>query len=237
MLQLEDRAVRMDEARVGDLVRTQSGFAPILGFLHAEAVAPAPYLRISAGAGADAHSVAISALHHLYANGAEVAAAAVREGDVLETLRGPQAVTRVERIEEAGAYHLFVAGGTYFADGVLASDRLGLVPRAAWAAGRAYARARFAAGVPVVPVGAGVLRHAWLSELLAGAGVPLAVQRDVLFPLTVASSVLTELVNVAADVAAERAALGLGTAAAAALAVYGARRLARIGEPLARMGK
>ena len=55
-------------------------------------------------------------------------------------------------------------------------------------------------GIPVNPKGRGVfLRHDWVSGLLVRAGVLLWARKTVLSPLIVASSILTELANVAVE--------------------------------------
>ena len=76
-------------------------------------------------------------------------------------------------------------------------------------------------GIPVIPKGRGVfLRHDWVSGLLVRAGVLLWARKTVLSPLIVASSILTELANVAV----ERFPAWLGTAAAATAAIQAGRK-------------
>jgi len=218
-LELEGgRVARMDEVRVGDKVRTPSGFAPVTGFLHAERTA-ASYLRFTTAGG---HVMSISALHHMIVNGEETDPTAVRVGDLLDTPKGAEAVRRVEPIEAAGKYHPFVSGGRYYVDGVQASDYVSLAPRALWPFVQAYVEARFRMGVPIIPVGAGLFpNHAWAVDLLARMGTPVGVQRAFLFPLTMSCGILTELANAAAEHLGATA----GTAAAAAAALVGARQL------------
>ena len=223
-LELADgRAVRIDSVRVGDEVRTPTGFEPVTGFLHAEDRAT-EYLRLTTAGGA---AIEISALHHLFANGASADAADVVVGDNITTPRGAERVTRVEKVERAGAYHVFVAGGAYYVDGVLASDYYALTPAAVWPLVRAYVAARSAIGVPIIPVGRGLFPdHAWAVDLLGLLGVPTVVQRTALFPLTIACGIGTELINAAAELATSKApAIALGTAAAAALATAAARKM------------
>lgn len=43
----------------------------------------------------------------------------------------PWQVIRVEMVQARGLYHLFVQGGSYYVDGILASDYYGVVPKAA----------------------------------------------------------------------------------------------------------
>ena len=131
-------------------------------------------------------------------------------------------MTRIETLEARGAYHFIVNGGSYFVDGILASDYDGAVSRAVWLFVHAYVGARLWLGLPVIPSGKGIFpRHYWMSIMFVRAGVPLWAQQIVLSPLIVASSILTELVSVAA----ERFPAWLGTAAAATAAIKVGRKL------------
>ena len=194
----------IETAPVGTLIRTPTGFEPILGYLHAED-SPATYLRFSTSSG---EAVSISKLHHLLVNGASADPLDVRLGDVLQTPRGGAAVTRIEAVQARGAYHPFVRGGTYYVDGIAATDYVALVPAAAWPAVRAYVGARFRLGAPIVPVGRGLFpNHAWAVSLLSWLGVPLALSRG-LFPVTMACGIGTELVNALAAWACSFSLLG-----------------------------
>ena len=64
-------------------------------------------------------------------------------------------------------------------------------------------------------------KHDWLVDLIDRAGVPLWAKMSVLSPLIVASSIVTELANVAA----ERFPAWLGTVAAATAAIKAGRKL------------
>ena len=109
-------------------------------------------------------------------------------------------MTRIETLEARGAYHILVKGGSYYVDGILASDYYEAVSREIWPRVRDYVEARHSLGIPVIPKGRGVFpRHDWVSGLLVRAGVPLWARKTVLSPLIVASSILTELANVAVE--------------------------------------
>ena len=203
----------------------KTGYEPVYGFLHYEGSSTSlQYYRLHTNAST---SLAISAEHHLYVNGAEASPATVKPGDLLDTPAGPATVVRVETTVEAGAYHPFVRGGAYYADGLLASDYNEKVPELVWDVVRAYADARFALGVPVVPDGVALVRPNWAFTSLDALGVSPAAQRP-LFPLLVAASVGTDLVNTAA--AYPSLALGAAATLAAALAarktLVGAKRAA-----------
>ena len=203
---------------MGTLVKTDTGFQPILGFLHADEDIVGSYLRFTTKSA----SMAISPGHHASINGTEIDPSFIKLGDLLHTPHGLEPVTRIETLEARGAYHPFVKGGNYYVDGILASDYYGLVPKAVWSLGRAYVEARYGLGIPVIPVGKGFFPdHAWAAGSLGRAGVPLWAQKTVLSPLIVASSILTEFTNVAI----ERFPAWLVTAAAATAAIKAGRKL------------
>jgi len=215
---LEDgKSIAIERAAVGTLVKTDTGFRPIIGFLHEEADIVGSYLHFTTPSA----SMAISPLHHAFVNGAEIDPSFIKLGDLLHTPHGLEPVTRIETLEARGAYHPFVKGGNYYVDGILASDYYGLVPKAVWSLGRAYVEARYWLGIPVIPVGKGFFPdHAWAAGSLGRAGVPVWAQKTVLSPLTVASSILTELANIAV----ERFPAWLGTAVAATAAIKAGRK-------------
>jgi len=187
----------IEKAAVGMRVATPSGYQPITGVFHAETDATDKFVQLST---ADGHVMAITPLHLVFANGVEVDPGTVRVGDLLSTLHGTSAVTRVESVQLDGKFHIFVDGGAYYVDGVLASDTLDLVPRPLWPVVRAYVKARYQLGVPIMPVGTGVFpNHAWLLDLLTRIGTPQPLLKFGLFPLTVTAGIGTELVNSAVE--------------------------------------
>ena len=196
-LTLEDgKSIAIERASVGTLVMTNNGFQPILGFLHAEEDMVASYLRFTTTSA----SMAISPLHHVFVNGTEIDPSFVKLGDVLHTPHGLEPVMRIETLEARGAYHMIVKGGSYFVDGILASDYDAGVSRAVWPFVHAYVGTRLWLGIPVIPSGNGLFpRHDWMPIMFDHAGVPLWAQQTVLCPLIVASSILTELANVAVE--------------------------------------
>ena len=196
-LTLEDgQPIAIERAAVGTLVKTDTGFQPILGFLHEEEEIVASYLRFTTPSA----SMAISPLHHAFVNGTETDPSHIKLGDLLHTPHGLEPVMRIEKLEARGAYHVIVKGGSYFVDGILASDYDGAVSRAVWPLVHAYVGARLWLRIPVIPSGKGLFpRHDWMSIMFVNAGVPLWAQQKVLTPLIVASSILTELANVAAE--------------------------------------
>ena len=203
---------------MGTLVKTDTGFRPIIGFLHEEADIVGSYLHFTTPSA----SMTISPLHHAFVNGAEIDPSFIKLGDLLHTPHGLEPVTRIETLEARGAYHFIVNGGSYFVDGILASDYDGAVSLAVWPFVHAYVGARLWLGIPVIPSGKGLFpRHDWMSIMFVNAGVPLWAQQNVLTPLIVASSILTELANVAA----EYFSAWLGTVAVATAAVKAGRKL------------
>ena len=202
---------------MGTLIKTDTGFEPILGFLHDDEDMVGSYLRFTTPSA----SMAISPLHHAFVNGAEIDPSLIKLGDLLHTPHGLEPVTRIETLEARGAHHFIVKGGSYFVDGILASDYDAAVSRAVWPLVHAYVGARYWLGIPVIPSGKGLFpRHDWMSIMFVRAGVPLWAQQNVLTPLIVASSILTELINVAV----EHLPAWLGTVAAATAAIKVGRK-------------
>jgi len=183
--------VRIGEVTPGTLVHTPSGFQPVLGFLHAEAQPSMPYLRFTTPAGI----MEISREHWVFVNGVETDPQAVAVGDELQSPSGPARVERIELVNEQGAYHPFVAGGAYYANGLLASDYNAHVPMAVWQAVRGYVRLRYHLGVPVIPESKGVFsRPFWAFDLLDTFGMPSRLQA-LFFPVLVPTAIVTELLN------------------------------------------
>ena len=226
-LTLEDgQSIAIERAAVGTLVKTDTGFQPILGFLHADEDIVGSYLRFTTKSA----SMAISPGHHAFINGTETDPSFIKLGDLLHTPHGLEPVTRIETVEARGAYHIYVKGGNYYVDGILASDYVplvlqrlsphgpfGLAPRAVTSLVHAYVEARYSLGIPLIPVGKGFFSSKGIFRLHETSSVPS--------PLIVALTILIELANAAAAYA-----LGLtsaATLAAAALAVATARRAAR----------
>ena len=225
-LTLEDgQSIAIDRAAVGTLVKTNTGFQPILGSLHADEDLVGSYLRFATKSA----SMTISPGHHTFINGTETDPSFIKLGDLLHTPHGLEP-TRIETVEARGAYHIYVKGGNYYVDGILASDYVplvlqrlsphgpfGLAPRAVTSLVHAYVEARYSLGIPLIPVGKGFFSSKGIFRLHETSSVPS--------PLIVALTILIELANAAAAYA-----LGLtsaATLAAAALAVATARRAAR----------
>ena len=91
---------------MGALIKTPTGYEPILGFLHAEDI-EATYLRVSTASA----SMALSVLHQAFVNGTAIWPAGIKLGDLLHTPRGLEPVTRVETVQARGAYHILVKDG------------------------------------------------------------------------------------------------------------------------------
>ena len=146
------QSIAIERAEVGTLVKTDTGFQPILGFLHAEEETMVWYLRLTTPSA----SMTISPLHHAFVNGTEIDPFFIKLGDLLHTPHGLEPVTRIETVEARGAYHIYVKGGNYYVDGILASDYIPLVlqhisphgpfgfaPRAVTSFVHAYVEARY----------------------------------------------------------------------------------------------
>ena len=142
-LTLEDgQSIAIERAAVGTLVKTDTGFQPILGFLHADEDLVGSYLRFTTKSA----SMAISPGHHTFINGTETDPSFIKLGDLLHTPHGLEPVTRIDTLEARGAYHPMVKGGSYYVDSILASDYDGGVSRSIWPLVRAYVEAATGSG-------------------------------------------------------------------------------------------
>ena len=202
-----DAPLRLDAAAVGDSIRTPSGCEPITGLFHADADAMGTYYKFTTKGGA---TVAISDEHWLFVNGAEADPATVKPGDLLTTIEGTQdAVVRVETTTEQGAYHILVASGAYYVDGVAASTYIAHVPLGVWKVfADGYASLRYKMGAPIAPEGEGYFSITWPLAVYDKLGVPSEAVAS-LWPLTTAAAVLTELANTVAVASAPLSALVL----------------------------
>ena len=210
-------ALRLDAAKVGDAIRTPSGCEPITGFFHADADADAVYHKLTTASGA---SIAISDDHYLFVNGVEADPATVQLGDRLTAAGGAQeAVVRIERVAERGAYHILVASGAYYVDGLLASTYVAHVPLGVWKVfADGYASLRYELGLPITAEGAGLFSITWPLAVYDKLGVPPEAATAFLWPLTTAAAALTELVN------ASPPALVAALASVAAMKAFAARK-------------
>lgn len=199
-VELADGAVKqMDSLSVGDMIRTPTGFQPVMGFLHQERDAVGEYFHFTT---ADGATIAISAHHHLVVDGEWRDPATVRLGMKLTSaLAGRDvAVIAIEQTQAKGAYHPFVRGGEYYADGLLATDYNAHVPHFVWSLARSYVALRYHLGVPVIPEGHGQIFPSpfWAYDsVMDPLGVPTFVQW-LLSPLLVGTVIVSELLNLAA---------------------------------------
>lgn len=113
-------SARMDALKVGDRVLTSSGvFSEVFMFTHRLSEQAHSFVRLDTAAGS---SLRLTAGHYLYANGARVAAAAVRVGDELELADGSASrVVRVGREDGLGLFNPQTVTGDIVVDGVRAS--------------------------------------------------------------------------------------------------------------------
>lgn len=185
--------IRIDALAVGDVIRTPSGFEPVVGFLHADAHAATNYHMLTTDKNA---TIAISDKHWLFIDGVEVDPATARIGQTVSTPSGPQRIISIAKEMHDGAYHPVTASGAYYVDGVAASTYAAYIPRSAWKIfGDGYITLRYRLGLPVVPEGAAAFTLFWLMDTLTAVGVPDSVQSNVFWPLISASVMLTELAS------------------------------------------
>lgn len=193
-LELADgHRVRIDSVRTGDLVRTPAGVEPVTARMHADPHHHLDYFELATRS----HTLHISEKHWLTINGREAPPTSAVVGDVLSTPHGEERIERVARRKQRGLYHIEVASGAYYADGVLVSTYVAECPRLVWRIfADGYAWLRYKAGLHIVPDGEGALPLFWSLALYERLGVPDAIVSHVLWPLTMASVLLTELANV-----------------------------------------
>ena len=113
------------------------------------------------------------------------------------TIDGTQdAVVRIETTAERGAYHILVASGAYYVDGVAASTYIAHVPLGVWKVfADGYASLRYKMGAPIAPEGEGYFSITWPLAVYDKLGVRSETALKALWPLTTAAAVLTELAN------------------------------------------
>jgi len=222
-LELETGAsIRIDEVRVGERIRTPSGYEPVVGFLHAEKGATSDFFVFETASS----SMAISEKHWLFVDGVEADPATARVGQVLDTVHGPQPILAIRKESHLGAYHLITPSGAYFVDGIAASTYPAYIPHAAWKlVGDAYVTMRYRLGMPVVPEGEAPVTLFWMLDALRAVGVSDALASAAFWPLIAATVIGTELASAAgamlssaASAAAPVGALTLALAATAPLA-------------------
>ena len=97
--------------------------------------------------------MAISQGHYLFVNGVERDPATVKVGETLTTsCCGEQPITKIEHTVEQGKFHITTPSNNYYADGVLSSTYVDLVPLNVWnVAGGLYPMLRYKLGVPITP--------------------------------------------------------------------------------------
>jgi hypothetical protein len=188
--------MRIDRVSVGDRVRGLHGYEPVTGFMHAETDRSMKYYRFYTRSA----SVAISDTHWLFVNGRETDPATVVVGDALQIAvkSGRFTIERVERIAREvmrGAFHVQVASGAYYADGILCSTYIAHVPLAAWKLfADTYAWARYKVGVPLTPEGQGPMSIFWPLHAYEALGLPTSTARTV-WPVTMTATLFAEVFN------------------------------------------
>jgi len=211
---------RLDELEVGTMVKTPSGFEPIVGFLHAESVMSEYYHFATTNA-----TLRISELHWLYANTVLTDPAKVSIGDTLTTSWGEEQVVSIVKRRALGAYHFIVPSGAYYVDDVLASTYDAHTPQWMWfQVVQRYVTLRYSVGLPVLPSGSDqFLDPLWAYNALDSCGMPseaAAFASVVLVPLTIAS----EIVNLVGSSCASVMTSSMAVSGAATLALVFAHK-------------
>ena len=183
----------MDALRVGDHIRTPTGFEPVVGFLHADPK-ESPWFYVFTTEGNA--SIAISDRHWLFVDGVEADPATVKVGQMLNTAHGPERIRAVVKEPLPGAYHLVTPSGAYYVDGVAASTYAAYIPLAAWKIfGDGYMTLRYRIGIPLMPQGDAPVNLFWFIDTLDAAGISKEVQSAFFWPFIVVSVVVTEIAS------------------------------------------
>lgn len=202
-LELKDgRVIPISHLRIGDRIRTPSGWEEVVVLGHAETVKASPsnlFVRITAGE----YSAAFSSNHYIFVDGVEKAGGDVRVGEKIMTVAGERVIERVEHIMEAGLYDFFVPSGTYYIDGVMMStyhDNLG-IPLLVWDYyPLGYCVLRYRLGFPVVGDGQGLFSCQWPVYTLLAMGVPgewVQMLRVLTCPIIMVSEVINSVLTLA----------------------------------------
>lgn len=145
--------VAIRDIRVGDFVRSDQGFEPVIAIIHAIEGIAAGYYHFEG----KAFEVEISKGHMMYVNGQLADPKDVRVGDWVRTVEGDKRVERVSLRAATSAYHVYTRSGSYYADGVLVSDKHGLeaeswgpVTDALFSLWKSFAYLRYAVGAPII---------------------------------------------------------------------------------------
>lgn len=133
----------------GDLLAAPSSPSPVFLFTHRTDDGLHEFVRLSAGL----HTIALSAAHYVYANGELVRADAVRRGDVVRTVSGPQRVRAVSRVWERGLVAPHTLQGDIVVGGIVASTYTALFPPQVVHAILAPVRAVVVSGLAREPLG------------------------------------------------------------------------------------
>jgi Leucine-rich repeat (LRR) protein len=120
--------VKMSELRVGDSILTSTGkYSTVYAFAHNNPTRPAEFLQIWTKD--NQHSALEITGDHLvvqsgYTN--PVRADSIRVGDQLQSLEGPSAVVRIEKVSKLGVYAPLNNEGTLVVNGIAASSYVSL---------------------------------------------------------------------------------------------------------------
>ena len=115
-LELENgHLLRIKDASPGDVIRTPSGYEPIVAFTHGNRDLKATYFRLTTVSA----SIDIARGHWLMVNGRETDPKDVVVGDVLMVARPgtgevEEPVVRIEQVIHRGAYHPITPSGRYY---------------------------------------------------------------------------------------------------------------------------
>jgi hypothetical protein len=133
--------VTLGDLQIGDMIETQVGLEPVLGFLHKSNNDRTTYVSITH----EQDTLELSGEHMLFlADGQSILAKQVLVGDRLTTLSGSTTVLEISTTNSKGFIAPLTPSGTIFVNGVVAStytSPVGAMPQ--WVAHAALAPIRF----------------------------------------------------------------------------------------------
>jgi len=114
--------IAIEDVQVGDSIRTANGFSKVYGFGHGLEDATGEFFRLNTDFVGTA--IELSAYHQVFVGfGSETKYAKdVEVGDVLVLANRTAPVTSIEVVQKKGIYNIYTYAGTFFVNGVLASQ-------------------------------------------------------------------------------------------------------------------
>lgn len=188
--------IRIENAIIGDRIRTAYGFEPITGFAHADNNVNSPYYYIST----HNFTMAISAQHWMLVDGVEADPSTVVPGSIVLTPWGDAPVESVDIRDAQGRFHLFTPSGTYYADNILVTTYWArehqAMPKFVWKfVFNELAYWLYLIGIPIQPLpptrAEQLNQRYWIQKLYDSMHISKNVQVNLLWPTTLPMQIYT----------------------------------------------